>query len=330
MARKLRLEYAGACYHVINRGNYRRNLFAAEGAAESFEQCLFEAAGRFGWLLHAYVLMRNHYHVALETSEPNLGNGMQWLQSTWVSRLNRSHCETGRPFQGRYKAMHVQPGPVLAEVAHYIHLNPVASRVVSAERILDYRWSSLPKFAAKKRPNCLVADTVLAGSGGLKDTAAGWRRYVQHLAQVAKEKPKKREQKFGKLSRGWAIGTVAFRTELMEALVALAGTESRFELLGADGAASRELRATIWEAKLQQAAAALGISLESLGAKKSSPEKVQLAALLKSATSVSNGWLAERLKMGQPASVSQFVRRFHLRGAGKKPGFKRALAIVTA
>ena len=55
MARKLRLEYAGACYHVINRGNYRRNLFAGPGAAESFQTCLLEAVGRFGWRLHAFV-----------------------------------------------------------------------------------------------------------------------------------------------------------------------------------------------------------------------------------------------------------------------------------
>lgn len=330
MARKLRLEYAGACYHVINRGNYRRNLFAEEGAAESFEQCLFEAAGRFGWLLHAYVIMRNHYHVALETPEPNLSDGMQWLQSTWASRFNRFRREIGRPFQGRYKAMHVQPGPALAEVAHYIHLNPVASRVVSAEHILDYRWSSLPTFVGKNPPEFLVADTVLAESGGLKDTAAGWKRYLQYLALVAEEKPKKREEKFGKLSRGWAIGSVDFKTELKESLAEMVGTESRFELLGADGAASRELRETIWEEKLQQAAAALGISLKKLGSRKSSPEKVQLAALLKSATSVSNGWLAERLAMGQPASVSQFVRRFHLRGAGDKSAFKRALSKIKA
>jgi len=328
MARKLRLEYAGACYHVINRGNYRRNLFVAEGAAESFEQCLFEAADRFGWLLHAYVLMRNHYHVALETPEPNLSNGMQWLQSTWTTRLNRFRHETGRPFQGRYKAMHVQPGQALAAVAHYIHLNPVASRVVSIGHILDYRRSSLPKFAGKQRPKSLVAATVLAESGGLADTAAGWRRYVKYLAVVAEESPKQREEKFGKLSRGWAIGTVEFKTELKEALAAEAGTESRFGLLGANGAACRELRATSWEETLQRSAAVLGISLKRLGPQKSAPEKVQLAALLKSVTSVSNGWLAERLEMGQPASVSQFVRRFHLRGAGKKTGFRRALLRV--
>ncbi len=64
MPRKLRLEYAGACYHVINRGNYRRDLFHAKGAAESFEAALFEGCARFGWRLHGFVVMRNHFHLA--------------------------------------------------------------------------------------------------------------------------------------------------------------------------------------------------------------------------------------------------------------------------
>jgi putative transposase len=72
MARKVRIEWAGACYHVINRGNYRRDLFASKGAAQSFQACLFEAAERFGWRLPTFVVMRNHFHLAVETAEPNL------------------------------------------------------------------------------------------------------------------------------------------------------------------------------------------------------------------------------------------------------------------
>lgn len=76
MARRLRIEYPGALYHVINRGNYRRDLFQSTGAAEAFLETLFEAAGRYRWRIHAYVLIRNHYHVARETPEPNLIDGM--------------------------------------------------------------------------------------------------------------------------------------------------------------------------------------------------------------------------------------------------------------
>ena len=104
MARKLRLEFAGACYHVINRGNYRRELFGDDGTRDAFQRCLFEACERFEWRLHAFVIMRNHFHLAAQTPEPNLSEGMKWLQGTWAARFNRFRRENGRPFQGRYKA----------------------------------------------------------------------------------------------------------------------------------------------------------------------------------------------------------------------------------
>lgn len=177
MPRKLRLEYGGACYHVINRGNYRHAVFADEGAAESFERCLGETCGRHGWQVHAYVIMRNHFHLALETPEPNLSLGMKFLQGTWANRFNRFHGETGRPFQGRFKAQHVEPGHALAQVAHYIHLNPVRAKVTEPDGAAQFRWGSLWWFPRRQRPAWLAAGTVLGEAGGLKDTAAGWRSY---------------------------------------------------------------------------------------------------------------------------------------------------------
>ena len=131
MPRSARLEFAGACYHVINRGNYRRGLFMGEGAAAAFERVLAEACTRFGWRVHAYVIMGTHFHLALETPEPNLSVGMKWLQGTWVSRFNRLRGIIGRPFQRRFKALHVEHGHALAQVSHYIHLNPVGPEMGS-------------------------------------------------------------------------------------------------------------------------------------------------------------------------------------------------------
>ena len=124
MARKLRIQFEGACYHIINRGNYRADVFANQGAAKAFETCLWEACEKTGWRLHAYVIMQNHYHLAVETPQPNLVEGMHWLQSTFATRFNRFRSENGHVFQGRYKAILVEPGPTLAYVANYIHLNP--------------------------------------------------------------------------------------------------------------------------------------------------------------------------------------------------------------
>lgn len=328
MPRKLRLEWAGACYHVINRGNYRRELFAARGAAESFQGCLGEAVTRFGWRLHAFAIMRNHFHLAVETPEPNLSDGMKWLQGTWAARFNRFRGEAGRPFQGRYKALHVEPGPSLAEVVHYIHLNTVRAKAVTAERLLEHRWSSLPLLVGRKRPAWLVAETTLAESGMLPDTKAGWQRYLGYLAVRAEEDARRREEKFGWLSRGWAVGSPEFRAHLKQELANLGAGQGRFELLGADRTAQREARAALWEEKLRVGAKALGVALNRLPARKSAPEKVKLAALLKATTSVSNRWLAERLAMGRPGSVTQWVRRFRLAGGTEQHDFKTALSIV--
>ena len=150
MAQPWRIEYAGGCYHVINRGNYRQDLFADESAAEAFERVLDEAARRYGWRIHAYVVMRNHFHLAIELGEPNLGEGMKWLQGTWVRRFNRFRGWNDRPFEGRYKALVAEPGAGLARVCHYIYPHPLRAGSVPSERVSDYRWSSLPKFACQR------------------------------------------------------------------------------------------------------------------------------------------------------------------------------------
>ena len=95
MARKLRLEFPGAIYHVINRGNDRAWIFDDDRTKAAFADCLFDAAVRNGWLLHAYAIMGNHFHLAVETPAGNLVSGMQWLQSTFANRFNRLRGERG-------------------------------------------------------------------------------------------------------------------------------------------------------------------------------------------------------------------------------------------
>jgi REP element-mobilizing transposase RayT len=160
---------------------------------------LGEAAERFGWRVPAYGVMSNHNHLAVETPEPNLSDGMKWLQGTWARRFNEFRSERGRPFQGRYKAIHVEPGHALAQVAHYIHLNPLRARLVSAARLGEYPWTSLAQFTARARPVWLIPTTILREAGGLEDTAAGWRSYGGYLSLLAEEDAKQREKLYGPL-----------------------------------------------------------------------------------------------------------------------------------
>lgn len=310
MARPLRLEFAGAVYHVINRGNYRRNLFTGKGAAEAFERTLGEAAVRFNWRVHAYVVMSNHFHVALELTEPNLSAGMKWLQGTWIRRSNGFRRLVGRPFQGRYKALLIERGETLARVCHYIHLNPVRAALVPAAQADRYPWSSLPKFASGARPAWLDPTTVLAAAGGLLNTAEGWRSYGSYLEYLACDKGAQAEMVSAKLSRGWCVGGADFkhtlRTQAEQKGWAMA--QERFAGLEPEQAVAERERA--WEERLQALAQEAGVDLSKLPPKKSAEAKVRLATALKMSTSVSNGWLASRLGMGEPASASQFVRRW--------------------
>jgi len=233
---------------------------------------------------------------------------------------NRFRGEVGRPFQGRYKAIHVEPGHALARVAHYIHLNPVHAGIVSARDLLEYRWSSLPMLAKCVRVPWLGSATLLAEGGGLANTPAGWRSYIDYLDLLAEMNPAKRDAKFGSLSRGWAIGSTGVTEELRKTLAVSAPGRERFEILGADRGAYRQARQELWEEKLCALAAAFSVDLPRLPPPKSAPPKVLRAAAIKSITPVSHRWLAQRLQLGKPSSVGALLLRSRRSGGGDTPG----------
>jgi putative transposase len=108
MPRKLRIQYAGAMYHVMSRGDRREEIFLDDIDRQDFIKTLAEACQKTGWQVHAYCLMPNHYHLVLETPEPNLVAGMAWLQSTYTIRLNHRHKLIGHVLSGRYKSQLVE------------------------------------------------------------------------------------------------------------------------------------------------------------------------------------------------------------------------------
>ena len=307
MARKVRLEFEGAIYHIINRGNYRRWVFKSEGAGKSFEKCLFEACEKSGWVLHAYVLMGNHYHLAIETPEANLVSGMTWLQSTFAVRFNRMRKEHGHLFQGRYKALLVQDGGWLGNLCHYIHLNPVRAGLTDVNGLGDYRYSSYwYLWRERLRPAFVDVTCCLDGAGGLKDSAAGKKKYKEYLEWMAQEDWARKEAKFGEMSRGWALGTKEYKRELVkEHKERLARLDLGEEDLG-------ELRELHWEEILGRCLKEMGKGSKDVESeRKSAPWKVAIAALLKRRTQAPNPWIAEKLQMGNPKGISHYVGRLH-------------------
>lgn len=178
MARALRVEYPGALHHVTSRGNEQRTIFHSNKDREKFLEYLGQAVKRFGWIVSAWVLMTNHFHLVVETPEPNLSRGMQWLNGSYAAWFNSKHRRSGHLFQGRFHSVLVEKQSYFAEVIRYVVLNPVRASMV--KRPEDYRWSSYRVTAGlDKGPAWFDVNTVLAVFGDGVDRLAEYRSFVE-------------------------------------------------------------------------------------------------------------------------------------------------------
>jgi len=336
MARSIRIQSAGAYYHVMARGNRREDIFHDADDRRFFLHTLGQACEMTGWRVHAWVLMSNHYHLFIQTPEPNLVAGMSWLQNTLTRRYNVRHQKWGRLFGDRYKAVVVEGEDRYhyQTLLDYIHLNPVRARMIrpkEGQSVMDYPWSSIAGGYAmppKKRATWLDAAAGLKAFN-LTDTVPGRREMVERLDKRAVIEEIKScgvppqaadvDQRASHLRRGWYWGTQAFG-DAMRQLGA--------KLLQKATPASRayQKHALVREHGERQAEAWLGRGLKAGGIKPdglaqlkgSDPRKVLLADLMWRRTVMSQGWLAEKLAMKSAANVSQQIRRLNRIAAIKK------------
>jgi putative transposase len=175
MARPLRIEFPGALYHVTARGNERKPIVHDDLDRELWLQRLERVHSRCGWLVYAYCLMDNHFHLLVETPVPNLARGMRELNGVYAQHFNLRHGRSGHLFGGRYSALLVKRDSHLLEGARYVVLNPERMEE-PIERYDRYRWSSYrataglcpaPGFLAHERLLELFAE----------DRAQAQRRY---------------------------------------------------------------------------------------------------------------------------------------------------------
>jgi REP element-mobilizing transposase RayT len=206
MARPLRIDVAHGWYHVTNRGTDRKVIFTDSRCCEHFLELMAEVGERFSIRLHAYVIMPNHFHLVIETSEANLSGSMQWLTTSYAMWFNRRERRVGPLFQGRFKAVLFDGRTEAWPVTRYVHLNPVRvsdldlgkegskaeaeglvrptpEMLVKRRRTLEeHTWSSYPVYAGwKKAPEWLVVDTVLCDGRkrALAEQRKAYRRYVE-------------------------------------------------------------------------------------------------------------------------------------------------------
>lgn len=177
MARKPRVEFDGAFYHVIVRGNQRQRTFRDDRDRLTYLERLEHYRQRYGFHLYAYVLMSNHVHLLLQTSKVSLSKIMQGIQFSYTQAYNRRHRKVGHLFQGRYQAILCDRDAYLLELVRYIHLNPGRLKIpISPWR---YRWSSHGAYLGK--PSVIKVDTEeVLSQFGLRPAVArrGYRSFI--------------------------------------------------------------------------------------------------------------------------------------------------------
>ena len=305
MARKLRVEYPGAIYHVINRGDRHEPIFLDDADRQRFVETLGEACAKTSWQVHAYVLMPNHFHLVVETPQSNLVAGMKWFLGTYTGRFNRRHKLFGHLFSGRYKSLIVDGSGsgYLKSVCDYVHLNAARAKAVSVEQALkSFAWSSWPAYllAPSKRPAWLRVDRLLGEWGIPKDSPAGRQRLEQALEE---RRGAEEGEEFKPIRRGWYLGEETFRQELLAQMSERVGAEHYGEERAETAAAmaeqiiAEELKRRRWrEADLETKP-------------KGDPRKVALAARLRTETTMTVGWIAERLGMGSRGYLNHLLYR---------------------
>jgi REP element-mobilizing transposase RayT len=301
VARKLRIQYPGAIYHVMNRGDHREPIFHSGKDRELFLETLGQACEKTDWQVHAWCLMSNHFHLVVETPRANLVAGMKWLLGTYTMRFNRRHKLFGHLFSGRYKALPVDGSGTgyLKSACDYVHLNPARAKLLTRQQKLSaFRWSSYPQYLQGRsaRPSWLRVDRLLGEHGIPKDSPAGREQFERRmeLRRAAED-----GEEFRALQRGWCLGGEEFRKELLAQMSS--GPEHYGEEIRESG---EEKARRVLEAELQK----LGWRTGDLQARrKGDPQKVRLALRLRGETTMTLGWIAQALQMGTKTYLSHLL-----------------------
>jgi putative transposase len=183
MARQWRIEYPGAIYHVLSRGNNRQKIFMTDDDRHCFFDLLETLSSRFHINIYAYVLMGNHYHLLLQTTEKNLSKSMQWFGTSYTRYYNLNNRTGGHLFQGRFKSILVENETYLLRLSYYIHCNPLRAKIV--KKLKDYQWSSYLYYAYTKKPPAWLQTDFISWQLPGDDKRKSYRKKVQQYAGEA-------------------------------------------------------------------------------------------------------------------------------------------------
>ncbi|MEI6277978.1 MAG: transposase [Verrucomicrobiae bacterium] len=304
MARQLRVEYAGAIYHVMNRGDRREPIFVDDEDRLKFLKTLGETCGRADWEVHAYCLMGNHFHLVLETAKPTLVSGMKWFLGTYTQRFNARHRMRGHLFAGRYKSLLVDGADdfYLRVLCDYVHLNPLRAGMLGEGKALaDYAWSSCPEYLKppRKRVGWLRVDRLLGEHGIRQDNSRGRREFCEIMAARCGQERHAEEELWSGIRRGWRFGADDF-VERLAGMGHAGGGNPSSHLSDALEETMEEKARGVIRAFLKKR----GLGLQTFRKlKKGDPAKVRLAGELRRKTTMTMAWIARELNAGVPQTL---------------------------
>jgi putative transposase len=191
MARQLRIEFPGAFYHVMSRGNGKQPIFVSDEDRHFFISCLGKAYDRYQSIIHAYCLMENHYHLLVETPNAQLSKIMQSVNTTYSVYFNKKHNQCGHLYQGRFKAILVQAEEYGRELGPYVHLNPIRAKL--ADDPEQYPWSNYREYLGTMPSRPWTSTSLILSSFGTRLACArqNYAKYVRSKQRQGMPNPLK-------------------------------------------------------------------------------------------------------------------------------------------
>jgi putative transposase len=309
MARQLRVQFPGAIYHIVTRGDGRRQIFHDDGHYDRLTKGLKEEVTRSGWKVLSYCWMPNHIHLLVQTPEPNLARGMQHWLSGYANWYSKRHQRVGHLFQGRYKAFLVEDAGYFWSLSRYIHLNPCNGSRPLVQNLAGWRHSSYPGYARKtSRMDWIEYDQLhtywLAQNGG-EDAAVAYRRYVDSGRSIG-------ENPLANALSGWILGSESF----LKKAIALAESDDDQKRQRT----ARRLKAVTAEQIIEETASYYDVSpAEYVGFRSLAAGREVAAFLCRRWTGETIASLSGRFGLAHPDSASNLVRRANSRMGNSKP-----------
>ncbi len=318
MARPLRIEYPGAIYHVMSRGNQRRPIFDDERDYHRLLQGLEQSVRRFGWEMLSFALMPNHIHLFLRTPRPTLSRGMQYLVSGYANWYAKRHRRPGHLMQGRFKAALIEDETYFWSVSRYVHLNPVTGKRPLRTHPVDWPWSSYPGYARKRaRVEWVAYEPIFQawrGEMGGNEPERAYRRFVE---QGLASKP---EDPFRGAVGGWLLGSSRF----LERIRGLVTPPKHPEHVPT----ARRVLSLDYPVVLEAVARHFGIPAERFGAPRSGLISRDLAAwLARELTPATLRELSEAFGLTHPDSVRNLIRRAE-RALANSPSLREEITLI--